>query len=106
MQILQERLRQQQSKRSGELSQAIFQEQVRTRLADLKVKTADRAYKSRTYNFPQNRVTDHRLGVSFDCELFLCGNYMQDLYARLGLWDFETKMQAVEERVKKAQKAP
>jgi len=42
------------------------------------VGTGDRAEKIRTYNFPQNRVTDHRLGLTLhDLPRILEGNFDQ-----------------------------
>ncbi|HVB03466.1 MAG TPA: peptide chain release factor 1 [Chitinophagaceae bacterium] len=43
------------------------------------VSTGDRSAKIRTYNFPQGRVTDHRIGFTmYDLESFLNGN-LQDM---------------------------
>jgi peptide chain release factor 1 len=41
----------------------------------LQVRTVDRSERIRTYNFPQNRITDHRIGyTAYNLELVLAGD--------------------------------
>ena len=40
--------------------------------------TGDRSERIRTYNFPQNRVTDHRIGLTLQkLDTILSGNWMK-----------------------------
>jgi peptide chain release factor 1 len=50
----------------AKLYEAKLEEQTRSTAAQRKsmVKSGDRSDKIRTYNFPQNRVTDHRIGLT------------------------------------------
>ena len=60
----------------------------------LMVKSGDRSDKIRTYNFPQNRVTDHRIGVT----LYNLSNIMEgdldDLMEKMKIADTTEKLKA------------
>ena len=57
--------------------------------------TGDRSEKIRTYNFPQNRVTDHRAGVTiYNLEEILHGG-LDELIEPIMAWDRERKLQNV-----------
>ncbi len=61
------------------------QEAKRSQERRLQVGTADRSAKIRTYNFPQNRVTDHRIGLTlYRLESVLDGD-LDELIAALRL---------------------
>ena len=53
--------------------------------------TGDRNMRIRTYNFPQNRVTDHRIKSSYSLEVVLSGN-LDALIADLKGWEIEEKI--------------
>lgn len=56
------------------------------------VRSGDRSEKVRTYNFPQNRVTDHRINFSkYDLEGILEGN-LDDFTSKLAREDREEKL--------------
>ena len=61
------------------------------------VGTGDRSERIRTYNFPQGRITDHRIGYTI-CSLedFLMGN-ISDMVEALAIADREAKLSSQEE---------
>ncbi len=60
----------------------------------LMVKRGDRSDKIRTYNFPQNRVTDHRIGLTlYNLSEIIQGN-LNELVEKLKLADRAEKLQA------------
>ena len=60
----------------------------------LMVRSGDRSDKIRTYNFPQNRVTDHRIGLTlYNLSEIIEGN-LDDLIEQLKIADRAEKLQA------------
>jgi peptide chain release factor 1 len=60
----------------------------------LMVKSGDRSDKIRTYNFPQNRVTDHRIGLTLYNLNDIIDGKLDELIERLKLADRQEKLQA------------
>jgi peptide chain release factor 1 len=68
------------------------QEAERARMRKTQVGTGDRSAKIRTYNFPQNRVTDHRIGLTLhDLERTLDGE-IEPLVKELALADVRERL--------------
>jgi peptide chain release factor 1 len=77
-------------------SKVAEQEADRARERRLQVGTGDRSAKIRTYNFPQNRVTDHRIGLTLHrLEEILDGD-LDDLISALRLAQEEERLEASE----------
>jgi len=72
------------------------QEATRARERRMQVGTGDRSAKIRTYNFPQNRVTDHRIGLTLHrLEEILDGD-IDELISALRLAQEEERLEAAE----------
>ncbi len=70
------------------------QEAERARERRLQVGTGDRSAKIRTYNFPQNRVTDHRIGLTLHrLDAILEGN-LEELLAALRSAGLQERLEA------------
>jgi len=68
------------------------QEAERSRLRRTQVGTGDRSAKIRTYNFPQNRVTDHRIGFTLHELARTLEGEIDPLLEQLALADVEEKL--------------
>jgi peptide chain release factor 1 len=58
------------------------------------VKSGDRSDKIRTYNFPQNRVTDHRIGLTLYNLAEIIDGKLEDLLEALKIADRAEKLKA------------
>jgi len=58
------------------------------------VKSGDRSDKIRTYNFPQNRVTDHRIGLTLYNLSEIINGDLSELIEQIKLADRTEKLEA------------
>ncbi len=71
------------------------QEEERTEAKRAQVKSGDRSEKIRTYNFQQNRVTDHRIGLTlYQLEDVLNGN-LDELIEALRNYELQEKLKDI-----------
>ncbi len=54
--------------------------------------SGDRNQRIRTYNFPQNRVTDHRIGQNFNLDRVLQQGEMESVFAALRSYDRQQRL--------------
>lgn len=81
--ILRSRLAEKERKEKEEKERSVRKDQV---------STTDRSDKIRTYNYPQNRITDHRCGFSlFDIEGMMKGERLDDVIDAMDAFDSEQK---------------
>jgi peptide chain release factor 1 len=59
--------------------------------------TGDRSERIRTYNYPQGRLTDHRIGLSLSLPTVVEGD-LDDLIDALQNYDYEARIQNLLEK--------
>jgi peptide chain release factor 1 len=74
--------------------QVAEQEAERARERRLQVGTGDRSAKIRTYNYPQNRVTDHRINLTVHRLEAILGGDLDELVNALQSAGFEERLQS------------
>ncbi len=62
------------------------------------VGSADRSEKIRTYNFPQDRITDHRANLNFSNIPAVMEGEMDDIVDGMKKWDGENRLQSLQEK--------
>jgi len=67
-------------------------ESARARMRKTQVGTGDRSAKIRTYNFPQNRITDHRVGFTMHDLTRVLDGEIQPLIDALRVADVEERL--------------
>jgi peptide chain release factor 1 len=70
------------------------QEKERAEERRSQIGTGDRNMRIRTYNFPQNRVTDHRIKTSYSLETVIEG-VLEKVVEDLRRWEIEEKIKAL-----------
>lgn len=83
--------------RSRLLDQKIAEQEAKRSLQRrLQVGTGDRSAKIRTYNFPQNRVTDHRIGLTLHRLEDVLDGDLDEIISALRMAQEEERLEAVE----------
>ncbi len=76
--------------------QARYEEESRKERGDMRkamIGSGDRSERIRTYNFPQNRLTDHRMGLTlYSLDKIILGD-LDPVVHKLVAWEAETKLE-------------